>query len=128
MKIGKPKKIFIVDDDPMLTEALQDYLTRSVPHQISVFSTGEECLKQLSQLPDIIVLDYYLNSVNKNAADGMQVLQTIKKQYPHVHVIMLSAQEHYGVAMRSIQKGAEQYVIKDEHAFEKIARMINDFS
>ncbi|MFI5220147.1 MAG: response regulator [Bacteroidia bacterium] len=128
MKLGTPKKIFIVDDDSMLTEAFQDYLTRTIPHQITVFNTGEECLKRISENPDIIILDYYLNSIQKDAADGMQILKTIKKQYPHIHIIMLSAQEHYGVAMQSIQKGAEQYVIKDEKAFEKIALMINEFS
>lgn len=118
------KKIFVVDDDPMLTEALQDYLTRKEAHVVSVFQTGEECLKHLSEGPDVVILDYYLNSVHKDAANGMEILQTIKKQLPSAHVIMLSSQERYGVAMQTLIKGAEQYVIKDEDAFEKIAGMI----
>lgn len=126
MDSGKPKKIFIVDDDTMLTEALQDYLTRKVAHQIHSFHTGEECLKHLSEEPDLIILDYYLNTVQKDAANGMEILQTIKKHYHRIHVIMLSSQERYGVAIQTIQKGAEQYVIKDETAFEKIALMISE--
>jgi len=35
------KKIFVVDDDAMLTEALTDYLGRKTPHQIFSFNTGE---------------------------------------------------------------------------------------
>lgn len=124
MSIGRPKKIFIVDDDPMTVEALTDYLTRTVSHQVRSFDTGEECLKHLSETPDVIVLDYFLNSVQRDAADGMQILKLIKKAYPQVHVIMLSSQERYAVAMQTIQQGAEQYVIKDNDAFEKIARMI----
>ncbi len=126
MDYGKPKKIFIVDDDAMLTEALQDYLTRKVAHDVRSFHTGEECLKHLFEAPDVIVLDYYLNTTSKDAANGMEILQTIKKSYPNIHVIMLSSQERYGVALQSIQKGAEQYVIKDENAFEKIAQLINE--
>lgn len=126
MEFTKPKKIFIVDDDTMLTEALQDYLTRKVAHDVQSFQTGEECLKHLSEAPDVIILDYYLNTVQKDAANGMEILEVIKKNYPRIHVIMLSSQEHYGVAMKTIQKGAEQYVIKDESAFEKIASMINE--
>lgn len=127
MNLGKPKKIVIVDDDPMLTEALTDYLTRKVSHEVTSFSTGEECLKHLfSESPDVIILDYYLNSVQKDAADGMQILKSIKKIFPEVHVIMLSDQERYAVAMQTIQKGAEQYVIKDEDAFEKVARIVNE--
>ncbi|MCX6269018.1 MAG: response regulator [Bacteroidetes bacterium] len=126
MEYGKPKKIFIVDDDTMLTEALGDYLTRKIAHNISSFHTGEECLEHISELPDVIILDYYLNTVQKDAANGMEILQTIKKHYPAIHVIMLSSQERYGIAMQTIQKGAEQYVIKDEKAFEKIASLINE--
>jgi two-component system OmpR family response regulator len=117
MDLDKPKKIFIVDDDAMLTEALKDYLTRRTPNEIHVFSTGEECLRHLSENPDVIILDYYLNTVQKDAANGMEILQVIKKHFPDIHVIMLSSQEHYAIALQTIQKGAEQYVIKDENAF-----------
>lgn len=127
MELDKPKKIFVVDDDTMLTEALKDYLTRETPHDISIFHTGEECLKHLNENPDCIILDYYLNSVQKEAANGMEILQVIKKNYPDIHVVMLSSQEHYAIALQTIQKGAEQYVIKDEDAFGKIASMIRDF-
>jgi hypothetical protein len=37
---------------------------------------------------------------------------------------MLSSQESYLKAARTIQEGAEQYVIKGEDAFEKIAGLI----
>lgn len=127
MDFGKPKKIFIVDDDAMLREALSDYLTRKVPHQVTVFNTGEECLKNLQEKPDVIILDYYLNTIDKDAANGMEILQQIKKSYPEIHVIMLSSQERYALAMQTIQKGAEQYVIKDENAFETILKMVNEY-
>ena len=128
MDYTKPKRIFIVDDDKMLTEALSDYLTRKVPHNLKVFHTGEECLRHLSENPDIIILDYYLNSEKKDAATGLEILQVLKKNSPRSHVIMLSSQERYGLAMQTIQKGAEQYVIKDENAFEKISSMINELN
>lgn len=126
MEYYKPKKIFIVDDDAMLTEALTDYLTRKVLHRVSSFQTGEECLKHLSELPDIVVLDYYLNSVEKDAANGLEILQAIHKYNPNTQVIMLSNQEKYSTALKSIQSGAVQYVIKDEEAFEKIASLIRE--
>ncbi|HKR05921.1 MAG TPA: response regulator [Bacteroidia bacterium] len=122
----KPKKIFIVDDDEMQRVALEDYITMKTPHKVRTFGTGEECLRSLDEEPDIIILDYYLNTVQKDAANGMEILQKIKKNYPKIHIIMLSSQERYAVAMQTIQKGAEQYVIKDEDAFEKIAGMIEE--
>ena len=124
MKVEAPKKIFIVDDDEMLTMALSDYLTRDVKHDIHVFHTGEECVKHLAENPDVVILDFYLNTVEKDAATGLEVLSAIKKHLPNSKFIMLSSQESYTKAAQTIQEGAEQYVIKGEDAFEKIANMI----
>ncbi len=125
---GKAKKIFIIDDDPFMQESLKDYLTRDVQHQIAVFNTGEDALKHLADKPDVIILDYHLDSQSKDAASGMEILKTIKKHYPTLPVIMLSSQERYAVAIQTIQKGAEQYVIKDKSAFEKIAAMVKELN
>lgn len=125
MEYGLPKKIFIVDDDPMLTEALSDFLLRKAKHQISCFATGEACLAHLAEKPDIIVLDYHLNTHVKEAANGMEILQNIRKIDKNIHVIMLSSQERYAIAMQTLQKGAEQYVIKDETAFAQVAALVN---
>ncbi len=126
MEFGKPRKIFIVDDDALASTALRDYLMQQASHQVTVFSTGEECLQHLAEKPDVIILDYYLNSTKKEAADGMEILTSIRKYYPEIHVIMFSGQERYGLAMKTIQKGAEQYVIKDQDAFGKISAILRD--
>jgi len=126
MSLSIPRKIFIVDDDVMQQEALKDYITRNLPHSVLAFCTGEDCLKHAGEKPDVIILDYYLNSDVKDAANGMEVLESIKKYYPDIHVIMLSSQEHYAVAMKTIQKGADHYIVKDEKAFDAIVSILKD--
>lgn len=126
MEFSKPKKIIIVDDDDRLNQALSDYLTRRVPHQVQAFNTGEECLKYIDGTTDVVILDYELNHKHKEIASGLEILQAIKKHYPRIHIIILSSLERYSVALETIYKGAEQYVIKDEEAFEKISSMISD--
>lgn len=126
MEYSNPRKIFIVDDDTKSTASLKNFLIQDIPHQVSVFNTGEECLKKLHEKPDIVILAYDLNSVHKDAANGLEILQTIRKFHPEVHVIMLSSQEKYSTAFESIQKGAEQYVVKGEGAFEEIADLIQE--
>jgi len=115
------KKIFIVDDDQLQAAMLEDRLTREIKHQVVVYTTGEECVRHLDEQPDIIILDYNLNSEYSGAANGIKILETIKKLDRAIRVIMLSSQEDYGVALLTVTKGAEDYVIKDESAFDKIA-------
>lgn len=122
------KNIFVVDDNKMFSQMLKDHLSQNPMFKIVLFNTGEDCLKNLYQNPYLIILDYYLNDISKEAADGLEILTEIKKHSKLVHVIMLSSQERYGIALQSISKGAEQYVIKDEEAFSKIDAIIRDLN
>ena len=99
------KKIFVVDDDEMLSMALEDYLARKTAHTIYVFSTGEECLLHLREQPDLVILDYNLNSVNKKAANGLVILEAIKKQDGGIKVVMLSTQEANWLILQTLKLG-----------------------
>jgi len=121
----QPKNIFIVDDDPMMSELLKDYLTENWSHNTIVIGTGEECLARMNEYPDIIILDYELNSVHKDAINGMAILQIIRAKYPKIRVIMLSGSEKLELMKQSVQHGAEKYVLKSEEAFNEIADMVN---
>lgn len=117
--------IFIVDDEPLLTEMLSDYLKdRYAGFNIKSFPTGEACLQSLDEKPDAVVLDYYLNSKEKEAANGIDILKEIKKRNKSLPVIMLSSQESYGTAAQTILYGAVHYVIKGQDAFEEIFELI----
>ena len=122
------KSIFIVDDDELFTTMLSNYLSKNPLYQIQSFSTGEDALARLNDHPDIIILDYSLNSVFKDAANGLQVLEAIRKLDKHVHVIMLSSQERYGIAVQTIAKGAEQYVVKSTEAFKEVSDIIRQLN
>jgi DNA-binding NtrC family response regulator len=121
----KKATLFIVDDDALLTEMLTDYLKDAFPHfAIRSFSTGEECLKHLDESPDIVVLDYYLNSREKEAANGIDILKEIKSLSRSLPVIMLSSQKNYSVAAHSIEYGAIHYVTKGQKAFGEVRKII----
>lgn len=117
--------IFIVDDEPLLSEMLSDYLTQQYAgFNIQSFPTGEACLQNLHENPDAIVLDYYLNSKEKDAANGIDILREIKKQNKALPVIMLSSQKSYATASKTIMYGAVHYVIKGQEAFDEIYQLI----
>jgi len=123
--IKEKTKIFIVDDEPLLSEMLTDYLKDQNPGLIiKSFPTGEACLKNLHENPDTIVLDYYLNSREKDALNGIDILKEIKKRNKALPVIMLSSQKSYSIATKTIMYGAVHYVIKGQDAFNEIYELI----
>ncbi len=118
------KKIFIVDDDPVLAEMLKDHLTKMTSYDVSVYETGEECLKHIAEKPGIIFLDFYLNSVNKDAMNGLEILQEIKNVDPEVDVVILSGQDKIEVAVKTMQYGAFDYIVKGESAFYRAEKVV----
>ena len=120
----KHRVIFIVDDDELTSTMLSDHLKENPVNEVTIFSTGEDCLRNLTLDPDVIILDYTLNANIQGAADGLQILEHIKKIDTDVRVIMLSSQDDYGKALQTIMKGAHEYVIKDEEAFKRIDHIL----
>lgn len=122
-----PISVFLVDDDNMFTTMLVDHLQDKGNFQVTVFATGEACLEHLDKNPDVIILDYYLDSDVPGAKNGLEILKMIRKKRSDQRVIMLSSQEHYGVALQTIASGAVQYVIKDVGSFDEIDRILKEF-
>lgn len=117
--------VFIVDDEPLLLEMLVDHLKEQMPYlEIRTFTTGEACLKELYEVPDFVILDYYLNSREKEAANGIDILKEIKSRTKDIPVVMLSSQKNYNTAAQTIMYGALHYVMKGQEAFDEIVNII----
>lgn len=118
-------KVFVVDDNPLQLEMIKDHFKNKTHLDIHSLSTGEECLNRLEENPEIIVLDYQLDNVNRDAANGLEILKEIKNRKPETDVVMLSGQERIEVAVNSMREGAFDYVIKNESAFLRLEYVIN---
>ncbi len=118
--------IFLVDDDFIFLEMLKESLTDNLDFNIVGFQTGEECINHLHLNPDVIVLDYYLNSENSNAKNGLEVLKEIHAIKPQAKVIILSAQEDANLVYDFVRENATNYVVKDNNAFENVKTAIKD--
>lgn len=108
--------VFIVDDDVSYLYSLGFFLKKDMRCRIYCYSSGEECLRNLKLRPRIIVLDYFLNSNDPSAINGMDVLKKIRQLSPETKVIILSGQETLQVAAETLKSGAYTYLIKDVHA------------
>lgn len=113
--------IFIVEDDPQYLHALKHSLEQRHFSNIKVFTSGEECLENLDQKPQVILLDFLLGEGKMN---GLQVLKEIKKFSPESQVVFLTGLEKLEVALETVKNGAYDYVVKTEAAFERIRNLL----
>ena len=116
--------LFLVDDDPLFLKSLEIEFAQNTGSVIKTFATGELCLKSISRNPDIIILDYHLNSVDKNAINGLATLDRIKAVNHQIPVIMLSSQDKIEVAVNCMKHQAFDYIVKSETAFIRLQKAI----
>lgn len=119
-------KIFLVDDDAVYLKLLEIEFLQNADFDIETYATGELCIENLKNNPDIIILDYYLDGIDKNAMDGIKTLDQIKAINPEIIVIMLSCQDSIDIAVTCMHHKAYDYVMKSETAFLRLQKNITN--
>ena len=124
MKNENKIKLFLVDDDAVFLKSLEIEFLQHADFTIETFATGQLCIDNLSHNPDVIILDYHLDGIDKNSMNGMEVLDKIKAFNPDIPVVMLSSQDKIEVAINCMHHRAFDYVVKSETAFTRLQKII----
>jgi two-component system OmpR family response regulator len=124
MNNGNKIKLFLVDDDAVFLKSLEIEFLQHADFVIETYATGELCLANLSHSPDVIILDYHLDGIDKTAMNGMDTLDKIKSFNPDIPVVMLSSQDKIEVAINCMHHRAFDYVVKSETAFLRLKKII----
>ncbi len=106
------KHIITTDDDQAIRKVLQ-ILLRKEGYQVTVCANGDELLavlKTSSSTVDLILLDIKMPGLS-----GMQVLEILRRNYPRIPVIMLTAFNDLDTGMKAIRLGASDYLAKPVH-------------
>jgi DNA-binding NtrC family response regulator len=127
MKEGNKISLFLVDDDALFLKSLEIEFLHHTDFTVETFATGELCLENLSHKPDVIILDYHLNGIDKNAMNGIETLDKIKTLNPDIPVVMLSSQDKIDVAVSCMHHRAFDYVVKSETAFLRLQKNITAY-
>lgn len=124
MKAENKPKLFLVDDDVVFLKSLEMEFREHGNFDIETYVSGELCVANLGNRPDIIILDYLLDGTDKNAMHGIATLDDIKAYDPDIPVIVLSQQDKIEVAVNCMHHKAFDYVVKSETAFLRLQKII----
>jgi DNA-binding NtrC family response regulator len=118
-------KLFLVDDDAVFLKLLEIEFLQNKDFEVIPFQSGELCIENLARKPDVIILDYHLDGINKNAMNGLATLDKIKETKPDIPIIILSSQDKIDVAINCMHHKAFDYVVKSETAFLRLQKIIS---
>jgi two-component system, NarL family, nitrate/nitrite response regulator NarL len=109
LTMASPIRVGIVDDQQLFLEGIAALL--AVCTEVEVIGTAANADQALelcqTQTPDILLLDMAMPG-----QDGLEVLGTVRAQWPQIKVVMLTVHDDYGSVQECLQKGAMGYILK----------------
>lgn len=128
---SKPSKsgiIFIVEDNPVYAKMLEVFIKSNFPEtkEVKIFPVGEVCLMELDRNPDVIIIDYFLDTKYYDAETGLEIIKKIRARKPEVHIIVLSSQKDIDVVVEVVKTHNCSYINKDKEAFSRVEEIIKE--
>lgn len=120
------KKLLVVDDEVEICDFLKAFFEER-DFEVHTARSGESALLEVEAVkPQVILLDVHMPGM-----DGMNALREIKKKYPGIKVIMVTALETREKIEEAIRLGADNYITKplsleylEKDVQEKIAQLV----
>ena len=95
--MGAPK-IMVIDDEKIVGNMTKMHLVKE-GFEVETFLSAAPALERLKQEKfDVVVTDLKMKGI-----DGMEVLRTIKNQYPDIQVIMITAFAHLNTSIEAFR-------------------------
>ncbi|MFZ7101563.1 MAG: response regulator [Peptococcaceae bacterium] len=116
-------RVFIVEDDPMVLNINQKYVSRLSQFEVAGMSgSGNEALRKITELqPDLVLLDVFMPE-----KDGIEVLHQIRNLAANTEVILLTAAHDTDTITQAFRLGALDYIIKP-YEFSRLNQALDSF-
>ncbi len=102
-------RILLVDDHPVMRDGLRLVLSTQPDFEVvSEAANGDEAIALVRRThPDIVLMDLEMPGI-----DGMQATESIKREFPQMHIIVFTAYFSDEQIVGAIRAGASGYLLK----------------
>lgn len=116
------KKILLIEDNQDHRVLIEKTLKKGLGSvQITHTERIEEALEKLKKSPfDLILSDFYLPD-----GKGTQYIQKIAAMVPDIPLVIITGKGDEKTAARSIQAGADDYIVKTREALQALPKILN---
>jgi DNA-binding NtrC family response regulator len=105
--LNESQKILVVDDEPEMRALVRDVLQER-GYQVTLAQNGQEALQRLGEAEHSVVL----TDLRMKGMQGIALLTEIKKEFPDINVILMTAFGTIETAIAAMKQGAYDYLTK----------------
>ena len=118
----KEGKILVADDNKPILNALQILLQQLFVH-VGIISTTTTLMAELKRTDyDLLLLDMNFKAGINTGNEGIYWLREVKKHYPQIEVVMITAYGDVELAVRALKEGAADFGHQQHHPKNNLQR------
>jgi two-component system response regulator HydG len=100
-------RVLVVDDQEMHAQAVAESLSK-MGYDCAVATSGAEGIRQIENEDfDVVITDLKMDD-----ADGLAILRKAKLELPHAEVVLVTGHGDIKTAVKALQSGAANYLVK----------------
>lgn len=116
--------ILVVDDSPVERLLVESMLMRNPSYRVVLAENGRQAVEMIAaERPHLVVTDLLMPEM-----DGLELIRHVRREYPNLPVILMTAHGDETTAFESLEAGAASYVPKSRRAerlIETVDRVVS---
>ena len=115
-------RVLIVDDHALVRAGIRSLIEgQSGFEVVGEAAQGNEVLGKVMQLqPDVVLMDIAMPGMN-----GIEATKLLKREFPHIHVVILTMHDDEEFFFTLIREGASGYILKDSEPEQLVSAIRN---
>jgi len=118
---NKNIRIGLLEDDLFMAQTIKSYLESDTQWKVQIYSNPSDIEEE--NLPDMMIFDYFIEN-NMFENNSQEALKRIKLRQADLPVIFFTSAKDIDIAIEVLNKGAQDYIIKNEKNFPKLKTSI----
>lgn len=122
--------IYVLDDSKIILEMMDKVISSVVGVSVAVFGNSASFMEKMTtETPDLIFLDFYLDTRDKTELNGEEVFRMIKLKNSHIPIILLTGINDAEKVAHFKEIGFSEVIDKNEPLiFNHILNSVNRFT
>jgi two-component system, chemotaxis family, chemotaxis protein CheY len=104
-------RVLVVDDEPCVRNVVRLVLEKA-GYDVLEADNGETAIEAINTGENRLVLDAVICDIRMPKINGVQAIDYLKKQFPHVPIIVLTAYPETEMAVSFMRSGVADYLVK----------------
>lgn len=126
----KPLKIFVIDDDAFFIKTAKEYFSTYMAgnYEFHYYSSGEQAILESYKNPSLVIVDYYLDSNEPDADNGLRVINGFHVLLPKTKLILVSKNPTDKLFRISAELGYFECMEKNTLFFDVIKQKLDNLT